>query len=104
MSFKIKIHLDGFISNSLLFLDVCGLRNNIQVEILQDQTHLMLQEYCGSKAQLSTGKLRFGKILLTMPIVSQICPRSIEALFFRKTVGNIAVERVISDLLHGGSN
>ena len=53
--------------------DVCGLRNSLQVELLQDQTHLMLQEYCNSKGQLSTGKLRFGKILLTMPIISQVC-------------------------------
>ena len=52
--------------------DVCGLRNHVQVEVLQDQTHLMLQEYCNSKAQLSAGKLRFGKILLTMPIISQV--------------------------------
>jgi len=54
------------------YLDVCGLRNNLQVELLQDQTHLMLQEYCNSKGQLSSGKLRFGKILLTMPIISQV--------------------------------
>ena len=52
--------------------DVCGLRNHVQVEVLQDQTHLMLQEYCNSKAQVSSGKLRFGKILLTMPIISQV--------------------------------
>ena len=52
--------------------DVNGLRNNLQIEILQDQTHLMLQEYCGTKAPLPSGKLRFGKILLTMPIISQV--------------------------------
>ena len=42
-------------------------------------------------------------IILKCVFVFQICPRSIEALFFRKTVGNIAVERVISDLFHGSS-
>ena len=108
--------------------DVAGLRNSLQIEVLQDQTHLMLQEYCSNKAPLPSGKLKFGKILLTMPLISQvnifshknvqiiifidykakltflhfqISPRSVEALFFRKTVGNIAVERVISDLFHG---
>ena len=65
----------NFNNNIFLIIvsDVCGLRNSVQVELLQDQTHLMLQEYCNSKGQLSTGKLRFGKILLTMPIISQVC-------------------------------
>ena len=57
---------------SLFKPDVQGLRNNLQVELLQDQTHLMLQEYCHSKGHLATGKLRFGKILLSLPIISQV--------------------------------
>ena len=65
----------------IIFSDVCGLRNSLQVELLQDQTHLMLQEYCNSKGQLSTGKLRFGKILLTMPIISQVCTFKNKFLF-----------------------
>ena len=52
--------------------DVAGLRNSLQIEVLQDQTHLMLQEYCGNKAPLPSGKLKFGKILLTMPLISQV--------------------------------
>ena len=52
--------------------DLLGLRNSLQVEMFQDQTHLMLQEYCNNKRQLSPGKLRFGKILLSLPVISQV--------------------------------
>ena len=110
-----------------------SLRHTLQVEILQDQTHLMLQEYCAhisskesdnetnfsasSNLSLpttasSTGstngenlnsshKARFGKLLLILPSLNSISPRTIETLFFRKTVGNIKVEKVIADLFQG---
>ena len=52
--------------------EIGGLRNSLQIEVLQDQTHLMLQEYCSNKAPLASGKLKFGKILLTMPLISQV--------------------------------
>ena len=114
--------------------EVQSLRHNLQVEILQDQTHLMLQEYCthisskqcetegnftASSNHLSmhssptstaspTGnnfssnnKARFGKLLLILPSLNSISPRTIETLFFRKTVGNIKVEKVIADLFQG---
>ena len=116
------------------FLEVPSLRHTLQVEILQDQTHLMLQEYCAhvsskecdndanfstpsnpltlSPAATSTGtpngdnlssnqKARFGKLLLILPSLNSISPRTIETLFFRKTVGNIKVEKVIADLFQG---
>lgn len=84
------------------------------MELLQDQTHLMLQEYCQSKAASSPGvqmgsssaaaaasKVRFGRLLLLLPGLNSIFASSVEALFFRKTVGNIAVEKVIGDLFQG---
>ena len=73
----------------------------------------MLQEYCQTKVispGLHTGssstaaaasKVRFGRLLLLLPGLNSISARSIEALFFRKTVGNIAVEKVIGDLFQG---
>ena len=85
------------------------------MELLQDQTHLMLQEYCQSKATSSSSglhagsssavaaasKVRFGRLLLLLPGLNSIAAKSVEALFFRKTVGNIAVEKVIGDLFQG---
>ena len=84
----------------------------MQVELLQDQTHLMLQEYCqtkvispglhtGSSSAAAASKVRFGRLLLLLPGLNSILARSVEALFFRKTVGNIAVEKVIGDLFQG---
>ena len=112
-----------------------SLRHTLQVEVLQDQTHLMLQEYCAhisskdyekempknhstlrsspSTAPLSSesittkdnpspsSKARFGKLLLILTSLNSISPRAIETLFFRKTVGNIKVEKVIADLFQG---
>ena len=49
----------------------------------------------------SNHKARFGKLLLVLPSLNSISPRAIETLFFRKTVGNIKVEKVIADLFQG---
>ena len=114
------------------FKEVPALRNALQIETLQDQTHLMLQEYCahvfskdfdhngnpsGPSGPLplstssatrsllnrdnSNAKARFGKLLLILPSLNSISSRTIETLFFRKTVGNIKVEKVIADLFQG---
>ena len=116
-------------------LEAASLRHTLQVEVLQDQTHLMLQEYCAhisskdyekeipttnstlhsssptppSASESITArdnpspssKARFGKLLLILPSLNSISPRAIETLFFRKTVGNVKVEKVIADLFQG---
>ena len=115
--------------------EASSLRHTLQVEVLQDQTHLMLQEYCAhisskdyekemptnhstlrsspctapsSSESITTrdnpspsSKARFGKLLLILTSLNSISPRAIETLFFRKTVGNIKVEKVIADLFQG---
>lgn len=103
------------ITNMYLVLEVRGLRQSLQVEVLQDQTHLMLQEYCQTKCSPSqmtltsvgppptsstsnASKVRFGRLLLLLPLIHSVSAKSLELLFFKKTVGNIAVERVIADL------
>ena len=47
-----------------------GLAAPLQVEVLQDQTHLMLQEYCAAKQQ-SASKVRFGRLLLLLPALNK---------------------------------
>eukprot|EP00094_Tigriopus_californicus_P013144 TCALIF_12711-PA protein Name:"Similar to nr2e1 Nuclear receptor subfamily 2 group E member 1 (Xenopus laevis)" AED:0.12 eAED:0.12 QI:0/0.57/0.37/0.87/0.85/0.87/8/59/587 len=81
--------------------EISGIRQTNQVELLQDQTHLMLQEYCQTKSNLPNGKVRFGRLLLLLPALQSISAKTVEMLFFKKTVGNIAMERVIGDLFHG---
>ena len=81
--------------------DTSGLSHTLQVEVLQDQTHLMLQEYCSANHhhQHSGSKVRFGRLLLTLANVFKIDKEELETMFFRGTLGNIRVDRLIMDLM-----
>ena len=81
--------------------DTNGLSHSLQVEVLQDQTHLMLQEYCSAKhhQQHSGSKVRFGRLLLTLAGVFKIDKEELETMFFRGTLGSIRVDRLIMDLM-----
>uniref|UniRef100_T1IVP1 Uncharacterized protein n=1 Tax=Strigamia maritima TaxID=126957 RepID=T1IVP1_STRMM len=73
-----------------------GLRDPVQVEILQDHTHLMLHDFVTSKEPAC--KMRFGKLLLLLPSVHGIRASAIEDIFFRKTIGSIPIERLLCDM------
>lgn len=77
--------------------EVLNLKQHLQVEVLQDQTHLMLQEYCLAKP-VSANKVRFGRLLLVLPSINKFNKQTVEALFFRRTLGNIGVDRLVADL------
>lgn len=76
--------------------EVRGLRDSKQVDRLQDQAQLMLSDY--TSRQYSTVQPRFGKLLLLLPSIRMINPRSIEELFFRRMIGNIPIERLLCDM------
>ncbi|XP_060553395.1 photoreceptor-specific nuclear receptor-like, partial [Ruditapes philippinarum] len=76
--------------------EIKGLRDYLQVELLQDQTQVMLSEYCFSNHPAN--KLRFGKLLLQLYSLKAVGPRSIEEVFFRRTIGNIPIERLLCDM------
>ena len=69
----------------------------MSVEVLQDQTQLMLHEYCASSSV--TG--RFGKVLLVLPALRAIQNASLVDLFFRKLIGDTPMARLLADLLMG---
>lgn len=73
-----------------------GLRDGFNVEVLQDQAQLMLAEYTFS--QHPSNKTRFGKLLLLLPNLCSINSKSIEDIFFRKTIGSIPIERLLCDM------
>ncbi|CAH0557197.1 unnamed protein product [Brassicogethes aeneus] len=73
-----------------------GLCEPAHVELLQDQTHVMLHEYCAQKQTHSKG--RFGKLLLSLPSVQSVSRRGLEELLFRQTVGDVSIERLLGDL------
>ncbi|ERL89154.1 nuclear receptor subfamily 2 group E member 1 [Dendroctonus ponderosae] len=73
-----------------------GLCEPAHVELLQDQTHVMLHEYCAERQ--SHQKARFGKLLLALPAVQNISRRSLEELLFKQTVGEVAIDKLLGDL------
>ncbi|XP_075213695.1 photoreceptor-specific nuclear receptor-like [Lycorma delicatula] len=73
-----------------------GLREPVHIELLQDQTHIMLHEYC-----MTRHKARFGKLLLSLLSVSSPSKQSLEELFFRKSVGNVPIEQLLADIAPG---
>lgn len=85
----------------LLMEEMTGLKDHAQVEMLQDQTHVMLHDYCTSQ---DAHKTRFGKLLMLLPSVNLLSKDIIEELLFRKTIGNISIERVLSDMLKNNHN
>ncbi|ELT91492.1 hypothetical protein CAPTEDRAFT_53417, partial [Capitella teleta] len=72
------------------------LRDCSQVESLQDQAQLMLRDYIFQ--QYPSNKFRFGKLILLLPALKTISPRTLERLFFGKTIGNVPVERLLCDM------
>ncbi|XP_054273340.1 photoreceptor-specific nuclear receptor-like [Macrosteles quadrilineatus] len=70
-----------------------GLREPYHIELLQDQTHVMLHEYCSVQH-----KARFGRLLLSLLLVSSVSRQSLQELFFRQALGNVPVERLLKDI------
>ena len=73
-----------------------GIRDQFQVEILQDQAQLMLNDYI--MTQQTSNKYRFGKLLLLLPMLRTLSPRAVEDVFFRRTIGSIPIERLLCDM------
>ena len=63
---------------------------------LQDQAQLSLNKYV--QTAYPTQPFRFGKLLLMLPQLKQVPGKTIEELFFRKTIGNIPIERLLTDM------
>ena len=66
------------------------------VASLQDQAQLSLNKYVQTAYQGQP--FRFGKLLLMLPALKQVSSNTIETLFFRKTIGNIPIERLLTDM------
>ena len=62
----------------------------------QDQTQLTLSKYDASAYPAQP--FRFGKLLLLLPTLRTVSAQTIEEVFFKKTIGNISIERVILDM------
>lgn len=55
--------------------------------------------FCGfSHCRYPTQPCRFGKLLLLLPALLSISPSTIEEVFFKKTIGNVPITRLLSDM------
>ncbi|XP_059166791.1 nuclear receptor subfamily 2 group E member 1-like [Physella acuta] len=72
------------------------LREFHSVASLQDQAQLTLNQYI--RTAYPTQPFRFGKLLLLLPSLRVVSGGTIEELFFRKTIGNIPIERLLVDM------
>ncbi|XP_058144430.1 photoreceptor-specific nuclear receptor [Dasypus novemcinctus] len=73
-----------------------GLKDPEHVEALQDQSQVTLSQH--SKAHHPSQPVRFGKLLLLLPSLKFITSERIELLFFRKTIGNTPMEKLLCDM------
>ncbi|XP_055634666.1 photoreceptor-specific nuclear receptor-like [Toxorhynchites rutilus septentrionalis] len=72
--------------------DHTNLYSGHEILLLQDQTISLLHEKCGG--------VRLGHLLLLLPgIKSAANPKTLQEMLFRKTVGEVAIERLLLDLM-----
>ena len=71
--------------------DAQNLHDRFHVEVLQDQTQMMLHEYCAIRQNT-----RFGKLLLLLKSLGSFDSRTTEKLFFDDDkAGGICVKNII---------
>ena len=76
-------------------------RDQAAISALQDQAQLTLSKYISSTYPSQPS--RFGKLLLLLPSLKTVSTKSIEELFFKKTIGTIPIERIICDMYKNGA-
>lgn len=89
------------ILNIILFLlcaETIGLCDVHPAEMLQDQAQCILGDYVRHKYPRQP--TRFGRLLLLIPCLRSISPNSVEKLFFKETIGEIPVEKLLGDMYH----
>ncbi|XP_057290632.1 protein dissatisfaction-like [Hydractinia symbiolongicarpus] len=75
-----------------------GLNNSTPVSVLRDRCQITLSEYTARKCSDQPG--RFGRILLTLGRIQKISPKLIEAVFFKKEIGDIPMETLVRNMFH----
>ena len=70
--------------------------------MLQDQAQCILGDYVRSRHPRQP--TRFGRLLLAIPLLRMIRPATVENFFFRDTVGDASVIRLLHDMYHAGES
>ncbi|XP_055349447.1 nuclear receptor subfamily 2 group E member 1-like [Paramacrobiotus metropolitanus] len=69
------------------------------VSALQEQAQMNLNRYI--QATYPTQPNRFGKLLLMLPELSQVSAKSLQELFFKKTLGDVPIDTLILNMHKG---
>ncbi|XP_013398470.1 photoreceptor-specific nuclear receptor-like [Lingula anatina] len=73
-----------------------GLKDPQQVESLQDQAQGMLGQH--TRVHRPTQPVRFGRLLLMLPLLRLVTSSRIETIFFSHTIGNTPMEKLLCDM------
>lgn len=82
--------------STLLITETKGLTDPKPVEVLQDQAQCILGDYIRSRNPRQPE--RFGRFLLSLPMLHAVKPTTVELLFFRETIGDIPIARLLGDM------
>lgn len=77
-------------------VETLGLVDVQPVEMLQDQAQCILSDYVRHKHPRQA--TRFGRFLLLLPCIRSIAASTVEKLFFRDTIGDIPIEKLLADM------
>lgn len=66
------------------------------VEMLQDQAQCILSDHV--RLRYPRQPTRFGRLLLLLPSLRAIRSATIETLFFKETIGNVPIARLLGDM------
>lgn len=66
------------------------------VEMLQDQAQCILSDHV--RLRYPRQPTRFGRLLLLLPSLRAIRSTTIELLFFKETIGNVPISRLLGDM------
>ncbi|XP_039275937.1 nuclear receptor subfamily 2 group E member 1 [Nilaparvata lugens] len=78
--------------------ETSGLVDVQPVEMLQDQAQCILGDYV--RGRYARQPTRFGRLLLMLPSLRAVRPATVERLFFKETIGDIPIQRLLGDMYH----
>ncbi|XP_049947767.1 protein dissatisfaction [Schistocerca serialis cubense] len=78
--------------------ETAGLCDVQPVEMLQDQAQCILGDYVRSRYPRQP--TRFGRLLLLLPSLRAVRQSTVERLFFKDTIGDIPIQRLLGDMYH----
>ncbi len=82
--------------DNITYTETAGLTDFHPVEMLQDQAQCILGDYVRNRHPRQP--TRFGRLLLAIPLLRMIRPATVENFFFRDTVGDASVIRLLHDM------